>query len=201
MTAGRDSGRTFPELGRYPGQRRARRRRFCRSGLGEDDSVALMLRNDFPTFEANFAAGQLGIYAVPINWHFTPEEAAYILADSGAKVLVAHSDLLAQIASGVPEHVKVLVVPTPGGDRRSLWCAGREARCAAGLEAGTPSSRAAQPNTQPPKMARGSMIYTSASTGRRQGRAAAGRPRPSCRHWPPARRRSTGASRPIPRSS
>ena len=84
-----------------------------RWALGEDDSVALMLRNDFATFEVNMAAGQLGIYAVPINWHFTPEEAGYILADSGAKVLVAHSDLLAQIASGVPAGVKVLVVPTP----------------------------------------------------------------------------------------
>jgi len=82
-------------------------------GVREDDSVALMLRNDFPTFEVNFAAGQLGAYAVPINWHFTPEEAGYILADSGAKLLVAHSDLLAQIASGVPADVKVLVVPTP----------------------------------------------------------------------------------------
>ena len=59
------------------------------------------------------AAGQLGIYGVPINWHFTPEEAGYILADSAAKVLVAHSDLFAQIAAGVPANVKVLVVPTP----------------------------------------------------------------------------------------
>ena len=49
-------------------------------GVGEDDSVALMLRNDFATFEVNMAAGQLGAYAVPINWHFTPEEAGYILA-------------------------------------------------------------------------------------------------------------------------
>ena len=77
-------------------------------GIGEDDSVALMLRNDFATFEVNMAAGQLGAYAVPINWHFTPEEAGYILMDCAAKVLVAHSDLLAQIASGVPAGVKVL---------------------------------------------------------------------------------------------
>ena len=82
-------------------------------GVGEDDSVALMLRNDFATFEVNFAAGQLGAYAVPINWHFTPEEAGYILADSGAKVLIAHTDLLGQISSGVPAGVKVLAVPTP----------------------------------------------------------------------------------------
>ena len=63
-------------------------------GVGEDDSVALMLRNDFATFEANMAAGQLGAYAVPINWHFTAEEAGYILADCRAKVLVIHADLL-----------------------------------------------------------------------------------------------------------
>ena len=46
-------------------------------GVREDDSVALMLRNDFQTFEVNMAASQLGAYAVPINWHFTPEEAGY----------------------------------------------------------------------------------------------------------------------------
>ena len=58
---------------------------FASIGIGEDDSVALMLRNDFATFEANMAAGQLGAYAVPINWHFTAEEAGYILQDCRAK--------------------------------------------------------------------------------------------------------------------
>ena len=82
-------------------------------GVGEDDSVALMLRNDFATFEVNMAASQLGAYAVPINWHFTADEADYILRDCAAKVLIAHADLLAQIAPGVPAGVQVMVVPTP----------------------------------------------------------------------------------------
>jgi long-chain acyl-CoA synthetase len=82
-------------------------------GVAENGSVALMLRNDFATFEVNMAASQIGAYAVPINWHFTPEEANYILRDSGASVLVVHTDLLAQIAGGVPEGVKVFAVPTP----------------------------------------------------------------------------------------
>ena len=101
MTAGATSGnrfRSWPEIlanaARAAGGLRA-------LGVAEDDSVALMLRNDFATFEVNIAAGQLGAYAVPINWHFTPEEAGYILADSRAKVLVIHADLLAQIASGI----------------------------------------------------------------------------------------------------
>jgi len=113
MTAGVASGerfRSWPEIqanaARAAGGLRA-------LGVGEDDSVALMLRNDFATFEVNMAAGQLGAYAVPINWHFTPEEAGYILTDCGAKVLVVHADLLAQIASGISAGVKVLVVPTP----------------------------------------------------------------------------------------
>jgi long-chain acyl-CoA synthetase len=85
MNAGATSGdrfRSWPEIlanaARAAGGLRA-------LGVAEDDSVALMLRNDFATFEVNMAAGQLGAYAVPINWHFTPEEAGYILADSSAK--------------------------------------------------------------------------------------------------------------------
>ena len=98
MTAGVTSGerfRSWPEI-----QANAARAAggLAALGVGEDDSVALMLRNDFATFEVNMAAGQLGAYAVPINWHFTAEEAGYILADSRAKVLVIHADLLAQIA-------------------------------------------------------------------------------------------------------
>jgi long-chain acyl-CoA synthetase len=138
-------------------------------GIGEDDSVALMLRNDFPTFEVNMAASQLGAYAVPINWHFTPEEAGYILTDSGAKVLVAHSDLLAQIAGGVPEGVTVLAVPTPE-EIAAAYGVPREKRAGpAGVETWASFVARSAPNAQPPKAARGSMIYTSGTTGRPKG--------------------------------
>ena len=138
-------------------------------GVGEDDCVALMLRNDFPTFEVNMAASQLGAYAVPINWHFTPEEAGYILADSGAKILVAHSDLLAQIASGVPAGVKVLVVPTPEEIAGAYSVPAEKRRAPEGIETWDGFVAKGPPNTQPPKMARGSMIYTSGTTGRPKG--------------------------------
>ena len=49
----------------------------------------------------------------PINWHFKADEVAYVLADCGAKVLVAHADLLAAVAGAVPAGVKVLAVETP----------------------------------------------------------------------------------------
>jgi long-chain acyl-CoA synthetase len=50
---------------------------------------------------------------VPINWHLKAEEVAYIIADSGARALVCHADLLPQIESALGEDFHVFVVPTP----------------------------------------------------------------------------------------
>ena len=86
---------------------------FAALGLERGDCAALLLRNDFAFLEASLAAVRIGAYAVPINWHFKAEEVAYVLADCGAKVLVAHADLLAAIADAIPAGVKVLVVETP----------------------------------------------------------------------------------------
>ena len=62
MKAGTTSGdrfRSWPEIlanaARAAGGLRA-------LGVAEDDSVALMLRNDFATFEVNMAAGHLGCW-------------------------------------------------------------------------------------------------------------------------------------------
>ncbi len=49
----------------------------------------------------------------PINWHYTAEEATYILRDCDAKVVVIHSDLLPPIQDSIPDGVLVVVVPTP----------------------------------------------------------------------------------------
>ena len=74
-----------------------------RLGIGEEDAVAIMLRNDFPFFEASMAANVLGAHAVPVNWHFQQEEAGYIFRDCDAKAVVVHADLLPQIEGAVPE--------------------------------------------------------------------------------------------------
>ena len=86
---------------------------FRARGIGEDDTVALLLRNDFPVFEASVAASRLGASVTPINWHFTAAEASHILLDSGAKALVAHTDLYRRIAGIVPQELAVFLVPTP----------------------------------------------------------------------------------------
>ena len=74
---------------------------FDHLGIGPGDSVALMLRNDFPFLEATVAVGRLGGHAVPINWHFLADEAEHILRDSAAKAIVVHADLLPQIEAAL----------------------------------------------------------------------------------------------------
>ena len=97
MTAGVTAGERFRSWADIQANAARGASGFAALGLGEDDSVALMLRNDFPTFEVNMAAGQLGIYGVPVNWHFKPEEINYILKDSGTPVLIGHADMLHQL--------------------------------------------------------------------------------------------------------
>src|SRR5690348_6438382 len=52
-------------------------------GVGQGDSVCILMRNDIAFIEAAYAAMRLGAYGVPVNWHFKPEEINYILKDSG----------------------------------------------------------------------------------------------------------------------
>src|SRR5215831_426076 len=85
-------------------------RGLSEAGVRHDDAIAVLLRNDFPFFEAAYAANRLGIHLVPINWHFSGPEVAYILEDSGAKALIAHADLLGPIRAHVPASVRVFVV-------------------------------------------------------------------------------------------
>jgi long-chain acyl-CoA synthetase len=86
---------------------------FRALGVSGGTPVGMMLRNDFAFFEVSVGAATLGSPVVPINWHLKAEEVAYILADSGAKILVCHADLLPQIRDGLPGDVRLLVVTTP----------------------------------------------------------------------------------------
>src|SRR6202165_236710 len=82
-------------------------------GVRQGDSVCILMRNDIAFLEAAYAAMRLGAYAVPVNWHFKPEEINYVLKDSGPSVLTAHDDLLYQLRDAIPARVTVLSVPTP----------------------------------------------------------------------------------------
>src|SRR6266403_1187659 len=84
-----------------------------RLGVKQGDSVCILMRNDIAFIEAAYAAMRLGAYAVPINWHFKPEEINYVLKDSGTSVLIGHADMLHQLREVIPAGVTVLSAPTP----------------------------------------------------------------------------------------
>jgi long-chain acyl-CoA synthetase len=82
-------------------------------GVRQGDCVCLLMRNDIAFMEASYAVMTLGAYAVPINWHFKPEEIDYVIKDTGTRVLIGHADLLSLLRDVIPDDVTVLSVPTP----------------------------------------------------------------------------------------
>src|ERR1700759_4518647 len=84
-----------------------------RLGVKQGDSVCILMRNDIAFIEAAYAVMRLGAYAVPVNWHFKPEEIEYILKDSGTSVLIGHTDLLHQLRGSIASDITVLSAPPP----------------------------------------------------------------------------------------
>jgi len=82
-------------------------------GVWQGDVVALLMRNDFAFFEATRGAALLGATTVPMNWHMSVDEIAYVLDDSDAKVLIAHSDLLTESVLALCNGREVIAVETP----------------------------------------------------------------------------------------
>lgn len=136
-------------------------------GVGEGDTVAIYLRNDFPFWEASVAAATLGAYPVAVNWHYTAEEAGYVLRDCGAKALVIHADLLPAIAGAIPPMCKVLVVPTPPEVAAAYGIQAQDVP--AGATAWTDFIAGQPAWSGAPRQQRSTMIYTSGTTGHPKG--------------------------------
>lgn len=142
---------------------------FAAAGIGFEDTVAIMLRNDFPFFEASMAASSLGAHPVPINWHFQAEEAGYILRDSQAKALVIHADLLPQISGGIPDGVQIYVVTTPPEIQTAYDISAEQCAPPDGLPIWDEWLGAQEPQKLAPPPPPSSMIYTSGTTGNPKG--------------------------------
>jgi long-chain acyl-CoA synthetase len=121
-------------------------RLFQALGLGEGDHAALLMDNRAEAVELVHSAFLAGIWLTPVNRHLTPDEVAYVLADSTAKLLIA-DDEHAPLArdSAVPTQIRV----------------------------GAELERAlAEASDEPPSLegpAGGTMLYTSGTTGHPKG--------------------------------
>ncbi|ACJ00071.1 acyl-CoA synthetase [Rhodospirillum centenum] len=144
-------------------------RGFDALGVGRGDAVALMLRNDFPLLEASLAAGDLGAYATPVNFHYRADETAYILKDCGAKALVIHADLIPRIGAALPADIPVLVVPAPPEVRAAHGVPPEQAAVPPGMTGWEDFLAAHAPWDRPPQLPPASLIYTSGTTGRPKG--------------------------------
>jgi long-chain acyl-CoA synthetase len=138
-------------------------------GIGDGDSFATVTRNDIAMLETKLAGNLIGAYAVPVNWHATAEEAGYILSDSGAKVVVVHSDLLDGIAAEIPAGMPVLVCATPPEIANAYGIAPEDCEVPADALNYETWRDGFEPWTKAPPLERGSMIYTSGTTGNPKG--------------------------------
>ena len=112
---------------------------FAAAGVRRGDVVAVMLPNRVELLLALLAAWRLGAAVTPVNPVFTPNEAGYQIADSGAKLLIA-------------------TAPDASYGVRAL---------AADDLATEPAGTLPAPDTRPGDLAL--LIYTSGSTGRPKG--------------------------------
>ncbi len=138
-------------------------------GVGTGDAVALLLRNDLAIFEASRGASLIGAFAVPLNWHLTREEINYILADSGAKVLVAHADLWRRLAGTTPPTLCVLLVETPPEIAVAYGISPQDCAAPRDMVEWTAWMDGFEPAPSAPIETPPVILYTSGTTGRPKG--------------------------------
>ena len=116
-------------------------------GLEPDDHIAILMENRVEGVELILGGIMAGVWVTPINWHLSSDEIAYVIRDSGAKVIFTD------------ERYRDTAVEVAGGSRIIL--AGDE------LDALLAGVSSVAPHPHGP--AGGNMIYTSGTTGRPKG--------------------------------
>ncbi|OCK61498.1 AMP-binding protein [Bradyrhizobium sp. LMTR 3] len=71
-------------------------------GIGPGDVVAVLMQNSTAFLELAFAASHIGAVFLPINYRLSADEVGYIVANSGARILIADEELARLAASGAP---------------------------------------------------------------------------------------------------
>ena len=135
---------------------------FQAMGLDRGDRVCLFLPNCPEFLLCWFGLSAIGAICVPINTAYRRDEAAYIMSNSGARVLVAHESLIpvASQAAGLATDLEWKLVVGDGEAPEEDWLdfSDRLAR------AGTPS---VVPEVSPDDVSM--LVYTSGTTGNPKG--------------------------------
>jgi acyl-CoA synthetase (AMP-forming)/AMP-acid ligase II len=124
------------------------------AGLRRGDGVALVVSNRPEFFEITWGCQLSGLYYTAVNTHFTPDEVAYVIGDSDAKVVFVDASMtdiavhVRNVNTGVDVHIVI------GGAGATLpgWCRYEDFLAAAGVA--------------PPASDGSEMLYSSGTTGR-----------------------------------
>ena len=127
------------------------------AGVGPGDRVALLLRNATPALESVLAVAQIGAIGLPINWRFLPREIAFVLADSGARLVIHEAEFEATLSAA-----SALVSKPP---RKSLRVGGPGDPYEKCLAATPPDPRIEALSPEAPM----TLMYTSGTTGEPKG--------------------------------
>jgi long-chain acyl-CoA synthetase len=133
------------------------------AGVGPGDRVALLSETRPEWTVVDLAIAAVDAVCVPVYATNTAEECEWVLADSGARMVVCegpgHAERVASVSVGLPALAETVVIePGDGSPHRSL-----EALRAAGRENGPAPEPAASPE-QPT-----TIVYTSGTTGPPKG--------------------------------
>lgn len=127
-----------------------------RLGLETGDHISLLMENHLQYLEVAWAAFRSGLYITCINRYLTAEEVAYLVTDSGSKVLIASGAVmdpgtLKPLIDPSCEHLLLVRGDAPGwNDFESMY-----------------SAEPVEPLSEQPMG--DSMLYSSGTTGRPKG--------------------------------
>ena len=125
--------------------------------LGADRRIAVFAENGVETVLAHLGGLLAGASSVPVNFHFNAEELAYILEDSGARVLFVGPETAATGVEAARRARVPIVIGWRLGSEQGAWSWEDWLAASSGAE---PS-----PEIEP----RPNLMYTSGTTGRPKG--------------------------------
>jgi fatty-acyl-CoA synthase len=140
---------------------------LSRRGVGVGDRVMVLMLNRTEFVESVLAANMLGAIAVPLNFRLTPAEIAFLVEDSGARVMITEA-VLAQVAIGVRDIAPALDAVLIAGNAANNITATPDGAVLFYEDVMNEAGHSPQP-VDIPNDAPALIMYTSGTTGRPKG--------------------------------